>query len=85
MIVHMIRSHFGTLFQVMNLIVLQKFNLKHYQCFIDALDTQPHQWYLLSEISSIQILITHVQTLLRSSMFHRSYIKDYNYDRIPQY
>ena len=81
----MIRSHFGTLIQVMNLIVLRKFNLKHYQGFIDALDTQPHWWYLLSEISSIQILITHVQTLLRSSMFHCSYIKDYDYDRIPQY
>jgi len=34
----------------MNLVVLQKFNLKHYQSFIDMLSVKSHQWCFLPEI-----------------------------------
>ena len=44
-----------------------------------------HQWCLWLKIIIIQIPVIPTWTLLCSSVFHRSYIKDHNCNRIPQY
>jgi hypothetical protein len=75
----------GTLFRVINLVVLRKFDLKHYQGFSHTPNTHSHWSCLWPKILIMQILIIPTQDFVRSSMFHRSYIKDQDYDRIPQY
>ena len=74
-----------TLFRVINLIVLRKFDLKHYQGFGYTPNTHSHRSCLWPKILIKQILIIPIQDFIRSSMFHRSYIKDQDCDRIPQY
>jgi hypothetical protein len=74
-----------TLFRVINFIVLRKFDLKHYQGFGYTLNTHSHRSCLWPEIRIKQILIIPIHDFICSSMFHRSYIKDQDCDRIPQY
>jgi len=74
-----------TLFRVMNFVVLRKFNLKRYQGFGYAPNTHSHRSCSWPKILIMQILIIPIQDFVCSSMFHRSYIKDQDCDRIPQY
>jgi len=63
-----------TLFRVINLIVLWKFDLKRYQGFGHTPNTHSHRSWLWLKILIMQIFIIPIQDFVRSSMFHLCFI-----------